>query len=328
LLPLALVAIVHAADRMPRVRADARAPETDHAVGFYDPQVRRVMLIGGAGDPTPRDRDAVWSWSGAGWILVTKAGPIGRTNAGAAYATARGKGIVAGGARKTADGTAWTSVGDSWEGDKGGWRQAADMPPRDHHALVEDGRGGVLMFGGVPGDRSAPWPTDTWRLDDGRWRRVATDGPAPRARTAMAYDARRGEVVLFGGVGAPSHADQSQPFFADTWIWNGRAWRKAAVAGPPGRYAHAMAFDERAGAVLLYSGAAAHKDAPLTDMWQWNGERWTKIDLSGPTPGFRYQPVMVYDRARARTVLYGGIGGPGDTWEWDGERWRQGAPGP
>jgi hypothetical protein len=32
---------------------------------------------------------------------------------------------------------------------------------------------------------------------------------------------------------------------------------------------------------------------------------------------------MVYDAARDRTVLYGGIGGPADTWEWDGFRWRR-----
>ena len=32
---------------------------------------------------------------------------------------------------------------------------------------------------------------------------------------------------------------------------------------------------------------------------------------------------MVYDRARDKTGLYGGIGGLGDTWEWDGQRWRQ-----
>ena len=84
-----------------------------------------------------------------------------------------------------------------------------------------------------------------------------------------------------------------------------------------------MVFDERAGVVLLYSGAAAHRNAPLSDMWQWDGRRWTEIQLTGPTPGHRYQPVMVYDRARDRTVLCGGIGGPSDTWEWDGQRWRQ-----
>jgi hypothetical protein len=84
-----------------------------------------------------------------------------------------------------------------------------------------------------------------------------------------------------------------------------------------------MVFDERRGVVWLYSGAAAHKGAPLSDMWQWNGTRWSEVALTGPTPGHRYQPVMVYDAARDRTVLYGGIGGPADTWEWDGFRWRR-----
>ena len=130
-------------------------------------------------------------------------------------------------------------------------------------------------------------------------------------------------MVLFGGVSAPPGPKQPQIFFSDTWTWDGGRWHKAADGGPRGRYAHGMVFDERAGVVLLYSGAAAHRDAPLTDMWQWDGARWSEIRLEGPTPGYRYQPVMVYDRARGRTVLYGGIAGPGDTWEWDGQRWRQ-----
>jgi hypothetical protein len=87
-----------------------------------------------------------------------------------------------------------------------------------------------------------------------------------------------------------------------------------------------MAFDEREGVVLLYGGAAAHRGAALGDMWRWDGKRWTEIVLTGATPGHRYQPVMVYDRARARTVLHGGLGGPHDTWEWDGQRWRQVGP--
>lgn len=88
-----------------------------------------------------------------------------------------------------------------------------------------------------------------------------------------------------------------------------------------------MVFDERAGVALLYSGAARHRGAPLTDMWQWDGVRWTEIRLTGPTPGFRYQPVMVYDRARGRTVLYGGLqGSTDDTWEWDGRHWQEVKP--
>jgi hypothetical protein len=32
---------------------------------------------------------------------------------------------------------------------------------------------------------------------------------------------------------------------------------------------------------------------------------------------------MVYDKARGRTVLFGGRAGAHDTWEWDGQQWRQ-----
>ena len=73
-------------------------------------------------------------------------------------------------------------------------------------------------------------------------------------------------------------------------------------------------------------GAAAHRGAPLSDLWQWDGTRWTEIRPAGTGPGHRYQPVMVYDRRRDRTVLYGGIGSSSasssDTWEWDGAVWR------
>ena len=82
----------------------------------------------------------------------------------------------------------------------------------------------------------------------------------------------------------------------------------------------------RRGVVLLYSGAGAHKGTPLEDLWQWDGTTWTEIPLTGPTPGHRYQPVMVYDAARDRTVLVGGLGGHADTWEWNSARWHRAVP--
>ena len=305
-------------------RLTVRATHADRAVGFYDPRLRRVVLVGGAADAKHGARDAVWSWSAARWELETDSGPPSRANAAAAYDARRAVAVVAGGAGRAADDSSWTVGGETWEGSSpAAWRRGADMPPRDHHAVVAARDGAVLMFGGIPAGGAAPWPTDTWVLGGDRWTRVASDGPPGRARAALAYDAKRGQVVLFGGVSAPAGPDGAQTFLHDTWIWDGARWRQATAHGPRGRYAHAMAYDERAGVVLLYGGSAAHAGAPLTDMWQWDGVRWTEIALSGASPGFRYQPVMVHDRARGRTVLHGGLqGSRGETWEWDGRRWR------
>lgn len=306
--------------------AHAQELRTQHAVGYFDARLQRVVLVGGEGEPRDGERDNVWSWSGTSWEVETAAGPPGRSNGAAAYHAGRRRAVVSGGARKAAAAGAYAVVGDTWEGDQNGWRPLADLVPRDHHSLVEDSRGNLLLFGGIGADRSSPWPGDTWLLDAAGWRRIATEGPAGRGRTAMAYDSARRRVVLFGGASAPAGPKGPQTFLGDTWLWDGERWQKAADSGPPGRYAHGMVYDERAGVVLVYSGAAAHRNAPLSDMWQWDGQRWTEIQLTGPTPGHRYQPVMVYDRARGRTVLYGGLADAHETWEWDGQRWQRHSP--
>jgi hypothetical protein len=200
----------------------ADTPATDHALGYYDERLQRVVLIGGVGDPKPADRDQVWTWSGARWDRASIEGPVGRVNAGAAYDVRHGRAVVTGGSRK-ADGN-WEVVGDSWQGDLRGWRRIADITPRDHHSLVADGRGGILMFGAIPADRSGPWPADTWRLQDDDWKRVASDGPPGRGRTALVYDRKHEHVVLFGGVGAPPGPKQPQTLFGDTWTWGGAGW--------------------------------------------------------------------------------------------------------
>ena len=300
---------------------------TTHAAGYYDAALQRVVLVGGVDQPTATERDHVWRWSGSGWDLVASSGPPGRNNGAAAFDARRSMAVVAGGARRAAGSSAFEVIAETWLGSDAGWQRmtGAEFDARDHHSMVYDERRqAVLMFGGIPADRSAAWPSETWQLDEAGWRRIATEGPAGRARTAMVYDSKRGQVVLFGGVGAAPAPGQPQPFFNDTWILEDASWRQVATEGPRPRYAHGMVFDEGAGVVLLYSGAAAHKNAPLNDMWQWDGAKWTEIRLSGATPGYRYQPVMIYDRRRGKTVLHGGIeGSMGDTWEWDGQRWTR-----
>ena len=108
-------------------------------------------------------------------------------------------------------------------------------------------------------------------------------------------------------------------------------------ASPGGRAGAYMVYDAARAETLLFGGwtrAAAGSDLTYPDdLWAWNGERWRKLE---PPPGSarpvgRDAPVMAYDAARKRLVMFGGRrseeGAPpnwySDVWEWDGARWHQ-----
>lgn len=91
-------------------------------------------------------------------------------------------------------------------------------------------------------------------------------------------------------------------------------------AWPGARSGHAMGYDARRGAVMVYGGDA---DSLL---WAWNGIRWRSFGGAAPNPGRRKHMKLVYDPSRDRLVLFGGgtkTSMLGDTWEWDGKRWKQ-----
>jgi hypothetical protein len=113
----------------------------------------------------------------------------------------------------------------------------------------------------------------------------------------------------------------------------------AAPQPPSGigvRNAHALAYDESRGRVILFGGADA--SAVHGETWGWDGARWSLVASEGPGP--RTFPAMACDSRRRRVVLFGGnrvlfgrSAGEnvflGDTWEWDGQAWmRIDAPGP
>ncbi|MGH9374194.1 MAG: tetratricopeptide repeat protein, partial [Vicinamibacterales bacterium] len=62
------------------------------------------------------------------------------------------------------------------------------------------------------------------------------------ARTVapMAWDAKTGDTVLFGGSGGPC---------ADTWAWNGVRWRPLTGEPTPGRFNSVAAFDAARGQI-------------------------------------------------------------------------------
>jgi hypothetical protein len=89
----------------------------------------------------------------------------------------------------------------------------------------------VYLFGGQDGPTGAALG-DTWMYDGTGWTLVATAGPPPRFRHAMA--ALRGRLVVFGGMSA------SGPL-GDTWTFDGNSWTQVGGTGPSPRQGHAMA---------------------------------------------------------------------------------------
>lgn len=157
------------------------------------------------------------------------------------------------------------------------------------------------------------------------WEQPAIATPTARQKHAMAYDAARGTTLMFGGYDGT--------WLADTWTWNGVAWRKIMppTGSPPPRGEHAMAYDVARGKVVLYGGLGLGGTYPLGDTWEWDGVTWSQINPStGASPGQRTDMGLAYDAKRKRVVLFGGNGNAGfvprATLEWNGQVWTDVSP--
>jgi hypothetical protein len=129
----------------------------------------------------------------------------------------------------------------------------------------------------------------------------------------MVYDEQRGEVVLFGGMGANNRG------LDDTWVWSGTNWtRKSPAIGPPARYEHAMAYDPVRKRVVLFGGVT-EAEIDANDTWTWDGANWARAIPPVSPPG-RNGHGLAWDAARQVLLLYGGFDKT-DTWVWDGSTW-------
>jgi len=145
----------------------------------------------------------------------------------------------------------------------------------------------------------------------------STEAPEPRDAAAVAYDAARQVVVMFGGsVGRHGLSN-------DTWTWDGAKWRKESPAQAPSpRLGAAMAYDSILRQVVLFGGSTGNDK--VGDTWTWDGKSWRQ-QHPARSPAARIAPAMAYDEARQALVLFGGTSKDGlrltDTWIWKGNTW-------
>ena len=182
----------------------------------------------------------------------------------------------------------------------------------------------VVLFGGLNAtgvlDHTFVWDDANWTQQD------PAHSPPKRYLASMAYDAADGKVVLFGGANSASNPNAT---LSDTWVWNGTDWKEEHPAKHPSARGYAgMAYDAADGKVVLFGGDTSSSAATLSDTWVWNGTDW-KQEHPAKSPSARALPVMAYDAAAGKVVLFGGVNSSGavsDTWVWNGTDWKQEHP--
>ncbi|HVV83837.1 MAG TPA: kelch repeat-containing protein [Kofleriaceae bacterium] len=301
-------------------RAVAGPPaRRDHLLA-YDAVRDRVVLFGGSsGTAVLND---TWEWDGTRWTRVATAVTIPTARGAMVWDAARRKVVLFGG-QDAADGSTWEFDGVDWRRVEG-----AAPPPRRRAAIAYDPvrklvwiRGGTMRAPGGPG----PAMTDTWRYDGAWTLGPATTAAVPSSRiyAGFAYEPAHRRFVLAGGVSPPGGAH------ADTATFDGTQWvRDVDVPSfgvcASGMCGSRMIEEESTGQLLLVRHAGMELQT-----WRFDGRSWLRVPtMLAPPP--REWFALAYDRARARTVLFGG-GNPmmpelGDTWEFDGTRWRQVTP--
>ena len=200
------------------------------------------------------------------------------------------------------------------------WLQTPEIASRNRSTSVWDSwRARVVNFGPIgPG---GPTLGETLEWDGLGWvKRTSDHLPGALASATMAFDAARGETVLYGG----GIGNQT------TWVWDGHDWQQRVTATlPPDLYSHTMSNDPVRQRVVMFGGRLSPFPTYSAQTWEWDGVDWI-LRAPATSPSARSDHTTAWDPISQRTLLYGGssLSNPatGDTWAWDGSNWSQLSP--
>ncbi len=217
----------------------------------YD-SARGLALLWGSG---------MWGWNGRGWRRFEAPGV---TNTGLSptmeYDELRDEVILFNG-----------SSSETWRWKNFAWTKlapATQPPSREGAAMTYDARAQmVVLFGGYSGGNSTNTRADLWAWDGTTWiERTDTNAPPPRSGASLAYDKRRGRLVLRGGSGGTV-------MLGDTWESDGTQWVQLQPPTSPSASSYGPLVYDPQRAAVLYVGAGT------AGTWQWDGVTWTRVAL-------------------------------------------------
>jgi len=223
---------------------------------------------------------------------------------------------------------------------RAGWKRfsSTGIEPPDVEGIVplvfDSWRGRPLQVGGSALSTLLGWYEDdpgsqTWEFDGRNWtRRMPPVEPPRRAGHAMAWDAVRGRLVMFGGNTTTNNV------LGDTWEYDGSAWHViGSDQSPEPRLEAAMTFNAMTGKVMLFGGheEPINMTPSWSDTWEYGADGWS--ELSAEQAGLRVvYPHLVYHEKMGAVLLTGwaepvDFNQPPDMsigiWQWTGEEWEK-----
>jgi hypothetical protein len=173
--------------------------------------------------------------------------------------------------------------------------------------------------------RHGPNFSDTWVWDGKSWQEIEKNSLGLESHK-LAYNKSAKQCIIYGG------STGGTLFFPneDTYFFDDKSWIKVDTnydLGPKKRRHHAMAYDGKREAIMLFGGYTKPSGVhygPVSDIvscetWEFDGFVWEKFHVNSPEPRFGHQ--MVYDEGNGVIVLFGGHNESNyfnDTWIWEG----------
>ena len=312
----------------------APPPQRDGASAIYDPVRDRLLMFGGRTDTLDASGESqfvylndVWALSLSGtptWsrIEITGDAPRGRCDHAAIYDAARDRMVIYGGGNPYDSSDVWALM----LGEDPMWIRldAEDAPAltRTNPVAIYDPSGDQMVVVGADPAHEIRCGTDEqrtlWAFPlSGRpqWRLLSASVPflTPRNNMSVAYDARRGRMVVFGGqppCTCTSWASCSDGAWAFSFVSG--SWQELALTGtrPSARIGQLAAYDAVRDEMVISGGSSAGKDLwalPMSD-----GSTWSSR-LSDP-PDLRLWDTGAYDPVRQHMLLFGGSASDSSVW--------------
>lgn len=295
------------------------APDPRHLFGMaFDSARNRIVLYGGshyaADGETFEALGDTWEFDGTTWTKIAVATEPKVNYPQLAYDAARNQVIMIGSDDTVATAMyAYDPVGRAWN------KLTPEKLPscaNDSSVVYRPSTQTVVLTGGVCNATTSVFDS-TWEWNGTNWTETVTTMGRSTA-TAIAYDAVRDAIALYGGFPAFS----SVPTPATTVLQN-KVWRFAvADFRPSPRSLSSFTSDPVKNTVWLYGGLFDQAESFSNELWGYRNNQWFPLVVDSGPPSCE-GPLGAYDTNRSRLVI---VCFGANLFEFDGEKWTSIAP--